>query len=276
MSIRNILVAYNGTETAARAVKLAAHMARRLDAHLTGLFAHALPYTYTQMEAYLTADAIMALDETHEKVERRVTEGFEALIAAEEQGLRSSFCCAQGMPNDVLSAYARTYDLTVVGQPDGGKKSSVYVDPDPDTIALQSGRPVLVAPRGFEQFEASRGAMVAWDGKRAASRALSDAMDLLEDEDKVTVLHVGNEDNVRAPGRDIMEHLSRHGLNVDLKNIPKGGLAISDIILNTCAESDVGLLVMGAYEHSRFSEMLLGGVTRDVLARTHIPVLMSH
>ena len=73
-----------------------------------------------------------------------------------------------------------------------------------------------------------------------------------------------------------MEHLSRHGLNVDLKNQPKGGLAISDIILNSCAESDVGLLVMGAYEHSRFSEMLLGGVTRDVLAQTHIPVLMSH
>ena len=276
MSIRNILVAYNGTETAGRAVKLAAHMARRLDAHLTGLFAHSMPHTYHQMEAYMTAAAIMALDETHEKAERQVTQKFEALVASEEQGLRTTFLCQQGLPNDVIARFARTYDLVVVGQPDGSKNGSFYVNPDPDTIALQSGRPVLVAPRGFEQFEASRGAMVAWDGKRAAARALSDAMDLLEDEDKVTVLHVGSEDEVRAPGRDILEHLSRHGLNVELRNQPRGGLPISDIILNTCAESDVGLLVMGAYEHSRFSEMLLGGVTRDVLARTHIPVLMSH
>ncbi len=276
MSIRNILVAYNGSEAADRAVKLAAHMARAQDAHLTGLYAHTLPHTYAQMETYMTAAAIMALDETHEKAERRVTEKFEALVAAEEQGLRTSFLCQQGFPNDVISQFARTYDLVVVAQPDGSKDGSAYVDPDPDTIALQSGRPVLVAPRGFEQFETSRGAMVAWDGKRAAARALSDAMDLLENEDQVTVLHVGNEDAVRAPGRDIMEHLSRHGLNVDLKNQPRGNLAISDIILNTCAEADVGLLVMGAYEHSRFSEMLLGGVTRDVLARTHIPVLMSH
>lgn len=276
MSIRNILVAYNGTETADRAVKLAAHMARRLDAHLTGVFAHSLPHTYAQMEAYMTAAAIMVMDESQAKAEANVTEKFNALIEAEEQGLRTTFLCEQGFPNDTISKFARTYDLTVVGQPDSTTRGSVYMDPDPDTIALQSGRPVLVAPRGYERMETSHGAIVAWDGKRAAARALSDAMDLLEGEDRVTVLHVGSEDTVRAPGRDIMEHLSRHGMNVDLKNQPKGGLAISDIVLNTCAETDAGLLVMGAYEHSRFSEMILGGVTRDVLARTHIPVLMSH
>ena len=125
-------------------------------------------------------------------------------------------------------------------------------------------------------LEFSRGAVIAWDGKRAAARALSDAMDLLETEDSITVLHVGEEDEVRMPGRDIMEHLSRHGLSASLNSQPKAGMAISDIVLNTCAESGAGLLVMGAYEHSRFSEMILGGVTRDIVSRTHIPVLMSH
>ena len=276
MSIKNILVAFNGTETAERAVKLAAHMARRHDAHVTGLFAHTMPQTYAQMEAYMTAAAIMALDESNAEMEEKVATAFSALVDAEEQGLRSTFLCQNGFPNDVISQYARTYDLVVVGQPDSGNEGSVYSDPDPDTIALQSGRPVLVAPRGFEQMETSRGAIIAWDGKRAAARALSDAMDLLEGEETVTVLHIGNEDEVRQPGRDIMEHLSRHGLSVKLQTQPKAGMAISDIVLNTCAETDAGLLVMGAYEHSRFSELLLGGVTREVLARTHIPVLMSH
>ena len=112
--------------------------------------------------------------------------------------------------------------------------------------------------------------------QRAASRALADAMDLLEDKHEVTLLHVGTEDQIRRPGQDIMEHLSRHGLEASLGVQAPGKLSTSDIILNTCAERDAGLLVMGAYEHSRFAEMLLGGVTRDVVARTHIPVLMSH
>jgi Universal stress protein UspA and related nucleotide-binding proteins len=33
---------------------------------------------------------------------------------------------------------------------------------------------------------------------------------------------------------------------------------------------------MGAYEHSKFSEDILGGTTHDVLARTPLPVFMAH
>jgi nucleotide-binding universal stress UspA family protein len=33
---------------------------------------------------------------------------------------------------------------------------------------------------------------------------------------------------------------------------------------------------MGAYGHSRIKEMILGGATREVLARAELPVLMAH
>jgi len=33
---------------------------------------------------------------------------------------------------------------------------------------------------------------------------------------------------------------------------------------------------MGAWGHSRIREMILGGVTREVLAQTTLPVLMAH
>jgi nucleotide-binding universal stress UspA family protein len=36
------------------------------------------------------------------------------------------------------------------------------------------------------------------------------------------------------------------------------------------------LLVMGAYGRSRFSEWALGGATRQVLNRAHLPVFMRH
>ncbi|MEO1494698.1 MAG: universal stress protein [Pseudomonadota bacterium] len=274
MSIKNILVSFNGTDGAARAVRLAAAMARRYDAHLTGVFAHTAPHTRYQFEAYLTQAALYIMDEGVREAEEQRREEFEEIVGSAEQGVRNDFICQSGFPNDVLSRMGRTYDLIVMAQPDG--KSSVYDEPRPDDVAMESGRPVLVAPRGFERFEQSAAAVLAWDGERAASRALADAMDLLEDKHRLMVLHVGSDEKVRQPGASIMEHLSRHGLEATLNVEKPGGLSTSEIILNACAETDAGLLVMGAYEHSRVSEMLLGGVTRDVVARSHIPVLMSH
>ena len=42
------------------------------------------------------------------------------------------------------------------------------------------------------------------------------------------------------------------------------------------ALADADLLVMGAYSHSRFREIILGGVTRDILRDMNVPVLMAH
>jgi len=275
MSISNILVAFDGTPPAERAVKLASTVAMRYDAHVTGLYAHTLPASYAQFDSYLTAEALTLLQSHEKEAEAKTEARFMDLVKGEGVDARTDFFSVHGFPNDVLSDFARTYDICVVGQPTDEAKSDYYA-PNPDQIALQSGRPVLVAPRHYETFAIHNGAVLAWDGKRAAARALSDAMTFLERRHKLTVLHVGDEDEVRQPGRDIMVHLSRHGLEATLSCQPKGNMSIADIVLNTCAESDAGLLVMGAYEHSRFSEMLLGGVTRDVLSRTHIPILMSH
>ncbi len=274
MSIKNILVSYNGSEGATRAVRLAAAMARRYDAHLTGIFAHTAPHVRYQFEAYLTQAALDIMDEGVREAEQLRREEFEEIVQSAEQGVRCDFVCQNGFPNDVLSHLGRTFDLIVMAQPEGD--SSVYDAPRPDDVAMDSGRPVLIAPRGFERFEESAAAVLAWDGERAASRALADAMDLLEDKHRLMVVHVGHESNVRQPCADVMTHLSRHGLDATLHVEKPGGLSTSEIILNACAETDAGLLVMGAYEHSRVSEMILGGVTRDVVAKSHIPVLMSH
>lgn len=274
MSIKDVLVSFCGTDSSSRAVRLAAAVARRFDAHVTGVFAHAAPYTHVQLDGYLTQSSLDIMAQAARETELRYEEEFNDIVAAEEQGLRTSFISAQGFPNDVLARLGRVHDLIVIGQPN--KNSSVYQDAFPDDLAMRSGRPVMVAPKGYENFELAGGAMLAWDGERAASRALADAMDLLEDQHRVKVLHVGDEKEIRQPGQDILRHLSRHGIDAELDVQPRGGLGTSDIILNACAESDVGLLVMGAYEHSRFSEMILGGVTRDIVQKSHIPVLLSH
>jgi len=274
MSMKNLLVSYNGTEASQRAVCLGAALARRFDAHLTGVFAHVAPHTQVQLEPYLTQAALDIMEAGLRETEAQYRTEFRQIVNDAEQEVRSDFICLHGYPSEVIARLGRTYDLIVLPQPDGG--GSIFDDARPDDIAMRSGRPVMIAPRGFERLEAAGSALLAWDGQRAAARALADAMDLLDDKHRVMVLHVGREDTVRQPGENVMEHLSRHGLDATLYVEPPGQLSTSQIILNMCVEADAGLLVMGAYEHSRFSEMILGGVTRDVVAKSHIPVLMSH
>jgi nucleotide-binding universal stress UspA family protein len=47
-------------------------------------------------------------------------------------------------------------------------------------------------------------------------------------------------------------------------------------LLEEAAKAEADLLVMGAYGHSRFREMVLGGVTRAILGDAAIPVLLMH
>ncbi|HET7410079.1 MAG TPA: universal stress protein, partial [Paracoccaceae bacterium] len=121
------------------------------------------------------------------------------------------------------------------------------------------------------------GALLAWDGGRAGARALADAMATVLNGARLTVLHVGEDDSeVRRPGRDVMQHLGRHGLHAELVVVPRASRPVAEIVLESAEASGAGLLIMGAYEHSRLGEALLGGVTRDVLRQATLPVLVAH
>lgn len=276
MSIRNILVAFNGTGTARGALAMAVVLARRHDAHLTGLFAHSMPAQYGQMGNYMTADLANMLAAQDQEAEAKVKAAWEAALAEEGVSDRVSYYVERRYPNDAIASFARAYDIVVVGQPEGDSWD-LHHEPHPDSIALYSGRPVVMVPRGYKATAMPDGVLVGWDGKRAAARALAEAMPLLVEDGKVTVLHVGEDaEEIRQPGRDIMEHLSRHDVHAELLNLPRAGRSIGEVVLEACTLGGVGMLVMGAYEHSRFAETILGGVTKQVLRDAKIPVLLAH
>ncbi|HWT97658.1 MAG TPA: universal stress protein, partial [Terriglobales bacterium] len=47
-------------------------------------------------------------------------------------------------------------------------------------------------------------------------------------------------------------------------------------LLQAAAEQQAGLMVMGAYSHGRLRQMVLGGVTRDMIHHAGLPVLLAH
>lgn len=51
---------------------------------------------------------------------------------------------------------------------------------------------------------------------------------------------------------------------------------IADELSLRVAALNAGMLVMGAYGHSRFREAVMGGATRSMLEQMAVPVLMAH
>lgn len=279
MAIKNILVAYNGTDSSDGAMRLGMLMAKKYEAHLTGVLVHGMPQILASATPWLTeglsAEFTAIADRMKAEVYQGITKRFEELTAGAGLGDRLHWLDIEGSTDATLMELARCFDITLMGeyQPVMGEEQIAL---HPDLVALQSGRPVLIVPRDYQTAELNEHAVLAWDGTRAASRALSDAMLILETKTMVSILTVGDEFAGKGrSGADIEKQLSRHGISTDWVHRPRKG-NIGATIVDFCRERGAGLLVMGAYEHSKFSEDLIGGVTNEVLQHSAIPVLMSH
>ncbi len=274
MSIRNILVAFNGSDSAIAALNYAASSARAGTAHVTALLAHSAHQIVNSRDAWVPPKARQIIEEANADIIHRIRATFDGLRDELDLGERLHFIDAAGRVDNVLSEFARGFDIIVVGRDRTGDVDE-HVAIHPDKIALMSGRPVLVIPGAVPTDEPSRThAALAWDGNRASARALSDGLQLLDDRGRVSVLTVGDEPLPRPVG-ELLTHLERHGVEARHEPLAADG-GVAAALLDYCRTQHPGILVMGAYEHSKFREDFLGGVTARVLRHAQVPVLLSH
>lgn len=167
---------------------------------------------------------------------------------------------------------ARLFDLTVMARPsdeallEGG---SPLID-----VLFESGRPVLMAPPTAPDAVGTTVA-VAWRDTADAARAVAAANPFLREAGAVTLLTVQERD-AETPLPDVGRYLRRHGVKPTSVALPEGSADTASRLLAAAGEAGADLMVMGAYGHSRLRELILGGVTRDVLKSAEIPVLMVH
>lgn len=274
MAIRNILVAYHGDPKTCSGLGFGLFMAKKYDAHITGVVGRGPGPVDPQYNAYLPKALLETIERRAAEMAAEDRTHFEERATAEGLADRATFLDLDITVESALSERAREFDVVVLGrQPLGSERPNFAIRPD--VVALRSGRPVIIVPRAYDVSRLGDHALLAWDGRRAAARALGDAMHILETKQKVTVLTVG-EDGVTPPTDGVLKLLDLHGIPAEgvVKMPGRGG--IGQTILDSCRDAGAGLLVMGAYEHSKFSEDLLGGVTRYILDNADLPVLMAH
>lgn len=275
MAIKSILLAYSGDAAGSGGLNLALQMAHKYGAHLTGVVSHGPSLFEAQYSRYMNDEVLQILRKRDASTVAEIRAQFDERILAEGLEESASFLDLKAQSRFTLAECARNYDIVIMGRR-ASEPGREHFSELPDEVALHGARPVILVPREYKAQELNEHALVAWDGKRTAARALCDAMHILETKNRVTILTVGDVVPPTAFGDDIVTLLQRHGISAERLSREAGRNGVTRTILDTCSEVDAGLLVMGAYEHSRLREELMGGVTRNILENADLPVLMSH
>ena len=259
------------------AANYAVSLANIFEAHLVGVAFVYDPQVSANLIVGIPAELIDAQRAAIKHQANEAVARFEAL--AKQAGVMNEsqmIDVASDHVGNTFGRLARSFDLSVIRQAEPNKAEQEV--PIIEGALFESGRPVIVVPYIQTQGAKFNCVMVGWDGSRTAARAIGDAMPVLERAKMIEVFTVvaGPTKNTELPGIDIGRHLSRHGLNVEVKRVRADDIKVSDAILSHAADIDADFMVMGGYGHSRLREYVLGGATRGILASMTLPTLMSN
>jgi nucleotide-binding universal stress UspA family protein len=280
MSYKTILAHFNGMRRLERLLPVAMSLAERFQAHLIGL--SVLP-PVAVITTGMPAGVPIVLDE-HCKLYRQENAAMKSKFELAVRGRpfvaewRDDGADAFGVAARVLQ-HASTVDLVIANQTDPNWPGSEELDVA-DRLALGSGRPVLIVPNTGMPRDIGQNVLVAWNARREATRAIFDALPILQRAKDVQVVWVNPQSEYELAqdfaAADICATLAREGVNCRATEQIKPRASVGETLLSCAKEFDTDLLVMGCYGHTRFRELVFGGASRHVLAHMTVPVLMSH
>jgi nucleotide-binding universal stress UspA family protein len=252
-------------------------VANAFSAHVAGVAFSYEPVIPASVMGGIPSDLIEAQRRENEAAAKKATTAFaqaaqRAGVSAESRIVSASIAGAA----DSFAHIARRFDISVVGQAerDRGLPEELIIE----GALFGSGRPLIIVPYIQKNGLKLDRVTVCWDGSRAATRAIADAVPFLERAKAIDVLIVASEASKSGdvPGADMGHHLARHNLKVEVKRITAPDIDVPSAILSFAADNGTDFLVMGGYGHSRLREFILGGATRGILGSMTVPVLMSH
>jgi nucleotide-binding universal stress UspA family protein len=309
VALKDILVVLDESRPSEIRLALAVSLAQRHRARVVGLCPHALlgrpgrsgePHMYpsplglqglADITAATAAPAPAGGADENSPGERaeRIGEAFRE--ALHQHGLDGSYETAVGAPSAAVLRHTRTADLLVLGQPAPEDPQAALARHMIEDALMMGGRPLLLVPYAGTFTTVGTNVLLGWSETREAARAARDVLGLMEPGGKLTVLTVRQgappEGRTELPGAAIARHLARHGIETQAKEevaeattppsfVVRPVTTEADVLLNCASDMGADLLAVGGYGHSRARELVLGGVTRQLLNTMTLPVLMSH
>jgi nucleotide-binding universal stress UspA family protein len=280
MSYKTILISLNEIGRLGELVAAAVDLARETGAHVSGLYIVPAVQVYPSVGFEAAPQVFEGNRSFFKDHTQRVKQTFED--AMRREGLPHDFHLLDARTPviaDEVTATGRSADLVVVSATNPDEITGVERD-FVEQVVMGVGRPVIVLPFKGDARISLKDIVVGWDGGREAARAAFDALPLLRKAEKVRVVRIDPQKDPAlrgsVAGADLAETLARHGIQAEAQGYPTDGLDEGQALMRCAEDNGAGLIVMGAYGHSRLAEFIFGGATRFVLNRMTRPVLMSH
>jgi nucleotide-binding universal stress UspA family protein len=217
------------------------------------------------------------LDEEATAIQRRLSElETEFRASVEKRATAVEWRSARSLPVPYMLQQARAADILVIGA-----RPETLVDPsaapDPSDLLMQAGRPLIVVPPTAEWLDL-RSVLVAWKDVREARRAVFDALPILAAAKEVTIAEIPEQDGRHADALshvgDVAAWLRGHGIAVNTV-VPEKAGSVTGQLENIAANVGAGVVIAGAYGHSRFREWVLSGVTRHLATESRRCAFLS-
>jgi nucleotide-binding universal stress UspA family protein len=257
-------------------LEVAAQLAERFGAKVIGIAAAEFtpPLYFTAGEA-----AQRLVDQGWAAVKSRVAElEGEFREAMQNRAAQVEWRSAEDFPTRYMVQQARACDIIVVGEAGRGRIPDPFAQADPNELVMQAGRPMLVVPGACNWLDL-RSVLIAWKDTVEARRAVSDALPLLRKSTEVKVVEIveNGVDREAALSRiaDVAAWLARHDVRAS-QQVPRQCGDAATQIERIAAEVGAGVVIAGAYGHSRLSEWMLGGVTRRLINPSRHCSLLAH
>ena len=284
MALRELLVHLNQAEGIDTRLQLAIDLARRHASHVSGLFVD--EWNNVQIGARATAEMGLAESDALETLDLGVAQEIDSVAARlrdkledarKRLGIEVGWHEVSGFCGTVIQHFLPSADLCILGHEglSGGARSESGLC---ESLLMSSGTPLLFIPKSPAVVTLGSRIVVAWDSSRAATRALNDALSLIEKADQTVLLNVDS--GKHLPSIDalmrVTERLRRHCASVEFAQLNTADRSIAGVVQAKAHELGADLIVSGAFGHSRLRESLFGGVTRELLDRTTVPLFLSH
>jgi len=276
MELKDIVVHLNASKHCGRRVDYALALAKRFNTRVAGLYVGPTSDFSYLMAAQIGEDGWPSARAWVAEWRNVAKLQFEHRLEA--ANVAADWHETEGDSATMMARFAHHADATIVGQADPNEILPISDQLVAERVVLEAGGPVLVIPYEGEASAKAQRVLVAWKASAQAARAVHDALPLLKAAEEVVVLSVNAaaDRTSQASGMMIVTHLRRHGITAALEEEDADERVVGEIILSRAEAKGTDLVVAGAYGHSRAREMILGGVTRDLLQRAKLPVFLSH
>ena len=278
LTYKTILLHLNDERRAAGLLDAATYLAACHQAHLIGLFVMPpLPaYGALSIGSGIVKSGLALFRDEALRVRSLFEEACRARSVAAEWRLIDD---ARVPVASVVMDHGRSCDLIMASQRDRSWDFTQVME-EPELVAIESGRPVLIIPHTGRFPSFGKRVTIAWNGRREAARAVFDALPILTAAERVRVVWINPQKEQAAAGdvptAEICASLSRHGVKCEAATAQASDISVGNILLSGLTDDSSDLLVMGAYGHNRLREFVFGGATREILQHMTVPVLMSH